>query len=428
MRLLAVEHRLDGVDVGGHPRLATDEDHLVDVAGLQAAVLEGRLDGLAGLLDEVADEVLELGPGESHHEVLRARRVGRDVRQVDLGRGGRAQLDLRLLGRLLEPLQGLGVLREVDPLVLLELREQPLDHPLVEVVAAEVRVAVGRLDLEDAFAQLEDRDVEGAAAQVVDRDLLVVLLVEAVGKGRRRRLVDDPADFEAGDPTGILRRLALGVVEIRRDRDHGLGDLLAQVGLGVRLELLEDHRADLRRGVGLVEHLDHHAVALRILLDGVADELLCPLRLRVVPATAHEPLDRIDRVGRVRHGLALGELADETLARLRERDDRRDGPAPFGGGDDGRLAAFHDGDDAIRRAEIDTDDLAHLLGVSWSCGLVSGGLVVDQLIGRWARSGPGSVARWAGSPVSGVAGSLPPPSGAAATATRAGRRTRSRSL
>ena len=144
-----------------------------------------------------------------------------------------------------------GSFDEVDALVLLELGQEPVDDPLVEVVAAEVGVAVGGLDLEDAVAELEDRDVEGAAAEVVDGDLLVVLLVEAVGQGRRGRLVDDPQDVEAGDPAGVLGRLALGVVEVGRDGDDRLGDLLAEVGLGVGLELLEDHRADLGRRVGL---------------------------------------------------------------------------------------------------------------------------------------------------------------------------------
>ena len=88
-------------------------------------------------------------------------------------------------------------LREVDALVLLELRDDPVDHPLVEVVAAEVGVAVRGLHLDDALADLEHRDVEGAAAEVVDRDRLVLLLVEAVGEGGRRRLVDDAQDLEA---------------------------------------------------------------------------------------------------------------------------------------------------------------------------------------------------------------------------------------
>ena len=128
------------------------------------------------------------------------------------------KLDLGLLGRLVEPLQRHLVLGEVDAVALLELVDQPVDDRLVEVVAAEVGVAVGGLDLEDAVADLEDGDVEGAAAEVEDEDRLVVLLVEPVGERGRRRLVDDALDLEAGDLAGVLRRLALGVVEVRRAR------------------------------------------------------------------------------------------------------------------------------------------------------------------------------------------------------------------
>ncbi len=339
--------------------MPADEDDLVDLARLEAGVLERLLDRLASLVDQVAHEVLELGPGEGHDEVLGAARVGRDVGQVDLGLAGRAQLDLGLLGGFLEALEGLLVLAQVDALVLLELGQEPLDDTLVEVVAAEVGVAVGGLDLEDAVAQLEDRDVERAAAQVVDGDLLVVLLVQAVGQGRRGRLVDDPLDLEAGDPAGVLGGLALGVVEVGRNGDHRLGDLLAQVGLGVGLELLQDHRADLGRGIRLVVGDNDQAVALGVLLDLVRHELHRALRLGIVPAPAHEALDRIDRVGRVGDRLALGQLADKALARLGEGDDRGHGPAALSRSDHGGFAALHDRHDRVGRAEVDADDLAH---------------------------------------------------------------------
>src|SRR4026208_43422 len=82
---------------------------------------------------------------------------------------------------------------------------------LVAVVAAAVVVAVRRLHLEDAVAELEHRDVEGPAAQVEDEDHLVgCLLVEAVGERSGGRLVDDPQHVEAGDLARVLRRLALG--------------------------------------------------------------------------------------------------------------------------------------------------------------------------------------------------------------------------
>ena len=130
--------------------------------------------------------------------------VGRDVRQVDFGLLRRRQLDLRLLGRFLEPLQREHVVLQVDALFLLELGDDVVDQALVEVFAAEERVAVGRQHFELVLAvdvrDLDDRDVERAAAQVVHRDLAVAfLLVHAERERRRRRLVDDALDVEARD-------------------------------------------------------------------------------------------------------------------------------------------------------------------------------------------------------------------------------------
>ena len=145
--------------------------------------------------------------------------------------------------------------RRSMPWSLLELVDEPVDDALVEVVAAQVRVAVGGLDLEDALADAQDRDVERAAAQVVDGDHLVLaLLVQAVGQRRGGRLVDDAQHFEAGDLAGVLGGLALAVVEVGGHGDDRLGDLLAQLGLGVGLQLLQDHGRDLGRAVVLAVH------------------------------------------------------------------------------------------------------------------------------------------------------------------------------
>src|SRR5699024_402401 len=120
--------------------------------------------------------------------------------------------------------------------------------------AAEAVVARGGADLnrrEVVFilADFEQRDVEGAAAEVEDENGLVLLAaLEPVGQGGRSGLVDDARDLEAGDLTGVLRRLALGVVEVCGNGDHCIGDLFLQVLLSVVLELLEDACRDLGSG------------------------------------------------------------------------------------------------------------------------------------------------------------------------------------
>ena len=202
-------------------------------------------------------------------------------------------------------------------------------------------VAVGRLHLEDpaactVVAELEHRHVERAAAEVEDEDHLIrALLVEAVGECRRGRLVDDADHVQPGDLAGVLGRLALGVVEVGRDRDHRVGDGLAQIRLGVGLQLLEDHRAQLRRGVVLAVDL-HANVVVRALDDLVGDDL--HLLRDLVELAAHEALDREDRVLRVRDLLPACRRADEPLTVPREADHGRGRPPALGIRDHGRLA------------------------------------------------------------------------------------------
>ena len=350
-----VSHQL--LDLG-HPGLAADQDHLVDLLRGDSGVLHRLPAGLGRPVDEIHDEGLELGSRQRHDEMLRPGRVRRDEGQVDLGLERARQLDLGLLGRLLEALEGHPVLAEIDAVLLPELLGDPLHDLLVEVVAAQMCVAVRGLDLEDALADLEDRDVEGAAAEVVDRDRLVLLLVEPVRERGRGRLVHDPEDLQAGDGARVLGRLPLAVVEVGGDRDDRLRDLLAQVGLGGLLELPQDHGGDLGRGVLLAADLDAR-VAVRGLHDLVGHELDLVEHL-VVPAT-HEALDREDGVLGVRDGLALGDLADQDLPFLGEADDGRRETVALRVGDDDRVAPLHDGHDRVGGSEIDADHLGHCL-------------------------------------------------------------------
>ena len=261
--------------------------------------------------------------------------------------------------RLVEALQRHRVLTQVDALVALELGDHPVDDRLVEVVAAEVVVPVRRLDVVDALAELEDGNVERPAAEVEDEDrVLGALLVEPVRESCRRRLVDDAKHVEAGDLAGVLRRLALRVVEVGRDGDDGVRHRLAEVGLGVRLELLEDHRRDLLRRVLLAVRL-HADVVVRALGDLVRDDL--HLLGDLVELAPHEALDREHRVLRVRDLLALRRSADEPLPVTPEGDDGRSRASALGVRDDGGLGSFEDCHARVRRPEVDSDGLCHVL-------------------------------------------------------------------
>ena len=336
---LAVQLLLDRVVDGGDTGGAAHHQDLLQVGGAQAGVGQGLAHGGHGAVHQVHGQLVELGPGQGHVQVLGAGGVGGDEGQVDLAGHGAGQLDLGLLGGLLQALGSHLVLAQVDAVLLLEGVGHPVDDPLVKVVAAQVGVAVGGQDLSDAVAHLDDGDIEGAAAQVVDHDLLVLFLINAVSQRCGGGLVDDTADVQAGDGAGVLGGLALAVVEVGGHGDDRLGDGLAQIGLGVSLQLLKDHGADLLGGVLLAAQGD--------LLVG-----------------AHLALDGRDGVFRVGDGLALGHLADQTVAGLGEAHHGRGGACAFGVGDDDGLAAFHHGDAAVGSTKVDTNDLAHNQGSS----------------------------------------------------------------
>ena len=199
--------------------------------------------------------------------MLGAGRVSRDERQIDLRRGDARQLDLGLFGGLLQALQRHLVGAQVDPVVALELVGKIVDETLVEIVAAEAVIAGRGEDLLHTVAHFDDGNVEGAAAEVVDHDLLTLLLIDAVGQGGRRRLIDDAADVEAGDDAGVLGGLALCVIEVGRHGNDGVGDLFAEISLRISLQLLEDHGGDLLRGVLLAVDV-YFIIAAHFTLDG----------------------------------------------------------------------------------------------------------------------------------------------------------------
>ena len=113
VRLLA-EHRLDDFLHLGDAGRTADQHHFVDLAVVEVGVLHGLLHRAAAAIEEVIAKLLELRPVERDLQVLGARGVGRDERQVDIGRLQRAQFLLGLFAGLLEPLQGHRILAEVD--------------------------------------------------------------------------------------------------------------------------------------------------------------------------------------------------------------------------------------------------------------------------------------------------------------------------
>ena len=290
----------------------------------------------------MGSQLVELCARQRDVQVLRAGRVSGDIRQIDVRGGHSGQLDLGLFGGFLQSLHGDLVVRQIDALCLLEFGNEVVHDALVKVIAAEVCVAVGGKDFDDAVADVQNGNVERAAAEVIDHDLLLGFLVDAVGQSGCGRLVDDTLDIQTCDLAGVLGGLTLGVVEVCGNGDDSFGDGAAQIGLGIRLQLLQDHSRDLLRGILLAVDVD--------------------LVIR-----AHMTLDGSDGAVVVGNGLTLCDLTDHSFAGLGERDDGRGGAVAFGVRDDDGLAAFHNCYTAVGSAKVNADNLTHNNFLLYEC-------------------------------------------------------------
>src|SRR5580700_3349382 len=176
-----------------HASLAADQNHFIDLAGVHSRVLHALFARFDRPANDFVHHRFQFRPREFLHQVLRTGSIGGNERQIDLRLHGCRKLNLGPLSRIAQPLQShlvaLGM--QIEPFVLLEFLDEPIDDSLIQVVAAQVRVAVGSFHFYDAFTNFQNRNVKSAAAKVINGDGFVFLLVQAVSKRRRSRLVDD---------------------------------------------------------------------------------------------------------------------------------------------------------------------------------------------------------------------------------------------
>ena len=228
----------------------------------------------------------------------------------------------------------------------------------IVVVAAQGRIATGRDHLEDALGQAQDGDVEGAATQVVDRVDTLAGIVQAIGDRGRGGFVDQAQHMQARQPRRVLGGLALRIVEIRRHRDHGPDQVVAQTVFGPVTQRRQDVGTDLDRRFLSGRSVDgEHA--------GLVDEAVrqAPAVGHVLQVAAHEALDRGNRV----LGITLHRLhgcgADLAPAIGQVTHDRRqDDPALLIGQAFGRAAA-HRGNQRMGGAQVDADRQPALMRV-----------------------------------------------------------------
>ena len=344
---------LHGRDTGR----TTDENHFVDLGERETRVVDSLAARFHGAFHQVGGQLVKLCTAEREVQMFRTRSVGSDEGEVDV-RGSRGrQVNLGLFGGVLQTLQGHLVLLQVNARIfLLEFVVDPVDDDFVEVVTAEHGVTVGGLHAEHTVIDFEDGDIERTTTEVIHGYLFALLGVKTVGEGSSRRFVHDTENFEASNLTSVLRSLTLGVVKVSRDRNHSLGNRLAEVIFGNLLHGLKNGSGNLRRSKLLVFDLDADRIRTR------ADELVRHVLFgsgAFASSAAHETLDRVNCLFGVGDSLALCNVTDQAFTVLAKCDDGRSGAETFSVSDNNRLATFHNGHAAVGRTQVNTNNLTH---------------------------------------------------------------------
>ena len=125
-------------------------------------------------------------------------------------------------------------------------------------------IPMGRFDLKDAIANLQDGDIKGPSPQIEYSNEAFCFLIQSIGKRCGRRFVDDPQNIQSSDFACILGGLSLAVIEIGGYGYHHIGNLLTQMFFGGLLYVGQDIGRDFSRAVMLSPQADTHIPILSL--------------------------------------------------------------------------------------------------------------------------------------------------------------------
>ena len=148
----------------GRARAAADEHHLVDVPARQLGVVEGTLHAVHGAVEERANQILVLHSAQFHVEMQGLAVLLGEELLLEPGERMFRKVSLGRLDGTENACLGDEIGTQVNAMLVEKAIADEVHEQVVEIVTAQVCVAVAGKDLDDALLRLDDRDVERAAA------------------------------------------------------------------------------------------------------------------------------------------------------------------------------------------------------------------------------------------------------------------------
>ena len=105
----------------------------------------------------------------------------------------------------METTESTGIGGEILLVLALELLDEVVNEPVVEIITTQVRVISGGLDLEGTLFNGQEGDIKISSTEIKGENVAFTdsLLIETVGDGGNGGLVDDTEAFQATDGAGV---------------------------------------------------------------------------------------------------------------------------------------------------------------------------------------------------------------------------------
>jgi hypothetical protein len=334
---------LDGRNTGG----SSDKDDISDGISLDIGILQHLTDSVHASLEETERQLVEDSSSKGGRKSLTGSDKGIDLNvaliSVRDGTLGSLASTTQTLHGANGSLDGSGGSLSV---LLLDLRNAPVDQARVEVLSSEVSITTGGLDSEHTTLHGEHRHIEGTTTKIEDHDIGLIVgrtisigRVESVGKGGSSGLVDDTNNVKSGNTASILGSLSLLIIEMGRDSDDGLGAVASEEGISRSLHLEQNHGGDLLGGHAMMltsPLKGDNGAAITGISHGKGESLHLVTKDMVLHVAANDTLNIVDGVGSVHGSLLLGGVSHNT-ASLGKGNPRRGGQLTNRVGDDNNL-------------------------------------------------------------------------------------------
>lgn len=167
IEVLPIEKVLQKLLDLGNASGASHQDNVMDLSLVHLGVTESLFHRLQGSSEQVCIQLLKPGPGDGGVEIdALVQRI-----DFDAGLGAGRQGALGPLASRAQTAHCPLVVADVFLVLALELGDEVVDHAVIKVFSAQVRVACCGLHLKDAIFDGQDGDVKCATAQVKDQDV-----------------------------------------------------------------------------------------------------------------------------------------------------------------------------------------------------------------------------------------------------------------